>query len=113
MITIYHNPSCGKSREGLKLLEASLKEFKVVFYLKDRLNKAKLNEILLLLNKNPKDIVRKNEPLWKEYYKDKTFSDDELIDVLIENPKLIERPIVINKDVGVIGRPTEKILEII
>ena len=59
------------------------------------------------------DLVRKNESVWKENFKNKTLSDDEIIDAMIKNPKLIERPIVINGTKGAIGRPPEKIIEIL
>ena len=113
MITIYHNPRCSKSREGLLLLENSGKEFQTVLYLENELSIKELTGIVKKLNIPPIELVRKNETLWKENYKDKTLSDSEIIRIMAENPKLIERPIVVNGNQAVIGRPSSKICEII
>lgn len=113
MIKIYHNPRCSKSREGLQILENSGKDFEVVTYLKNIPSEEELTEIITMLGISPMELVRKNEKIWKENYKGKTLSDLEIIKAMVENPKLIERPIIINKNKAVIGRPAENILEII
>lgn len=113
MITIYHNPRCGKSREGLSLLEKSGKEFEVIQYLKEVLTVEELKSILKLLKIAPIELVRQKEEIWVQNFKGKTFSDEEIIKIMIENPILIERPIVINGKTATIGRPPEKILEIL
>lgn len=113
MIKIYHNNRCSKSRCGLQILEASGKEFEVVPYLKDIPTVKELKEIIELLGISPIDLVRKNEAIWKENYKGKTLTGSEIIEAMVNNPKLIERPIVINGDKAVIGRPPEKIHEIL
>lgn len=113
MITIYHNNRCSKSRMGLKLLEASGKEFEVIHYLENIPTFETLKEIIDLLGISPIELIRKNESVWKETYKNKAFTDTELIQIMVENPKLIERPIVINGPKAVIGRPSEKIQEIL
>ena len=113
MIKIYHNNRCGKSRAGLKLLEDSGKEFKIINYLETIPSKTELENIISILKIKPMELVRKNESVWKENFKNKTLSDDEIIDAMIKNPKLIERPIVINGTKGTIGRPPEKIIEIL
>jgi arsenate reductase len=113
MITIYHNPRCSKSREGLELLEKSGKTFEVVKYLEDNLTKEDLETIIIKLGIQPIDLVRKNEAIWKSDYKGKNLSDKQVIDAMITNPKLIERPIVVNGEKAVIGRPKELISEII
>ncbi|WP_405572214.1 arsenate reductase (glutaredoxin) [Winogradskyella sp. Asnod2-B02-A] len=113
MIKIYHNPRCSKSRLGLALLEESGKEFEIIKYLEDKLSSKTLTSIISKLGIKPIDLVRKNEAIWKSDYKNKTLTDQELIEAMVKHPKLIERPIVINGDKAVIGRPTEKILEII
>ncbi|MDP3312352.1 arsenate reductase (glutaredoxin) [Lutibacter sp.] len=110
---IYHNPRCSKSREGLAILEESNTQFEVVLYLDQLLTKAELTEIIQLLGISPIELIRKNESLWKENYKAKNLTDMELIKVMIENPKLIERPIVINNGKAVIGRPPEIIKSIL
>ena len=113
MITIYHNPRCSKSRQGLALIEESGKDFKIIKYLDEKLTFEELEVIISKLGIKPIDLVRKNEAIWKSDYKGKTLLDKEIIDAMVLNPKLIERPIVINGDKAVIGRPTESILEII
>lgn len=109
MITIYHNTRCKKSREGLQKLEASGKEFKIREYLKDELDEAELTSLVNKLNIAPIQLVRKNEKIWKENYKNKDLSDEELITVMVKNPKLIERPVVETEKEAVIGRPVEEI----
>lgn len=113
MIKIYHNPRCRKSREGLAILENSGKEFEVVKYLDAIPSEKELTEIIDLLNISPIQLVRKTEKIWKENYKGKELTDSQIIKAMLENPKLIERPIVINNKKAVIGRPPESILEII
>lgn len=113
MIKIYHNNRCSKSRSGLEILEKSGKDFEVVKYLEDVPSQKELTNILKLLKIKPIEIVRKNESIWKENFKGKDLSDEEVVLAMIENPKLIERPIVINGNKAVIGRPAEKIIEII
>lgn len=113
MITIYHNTRCKKSREGLEKLKNSGKEFRVREYLKEPLSKEELESLLTKLNITPIQLVRQNEKLWKEKYKDKDLSDGEIIRIMTENPQFIERPIVENENEAVIGRPTSKIEKII
>ncbi|MBZ9778157.1 arsenate reductase (glutaredoxin) [Psychroflexus sp. CAK8W] len=113
MITIYHNPRCKKSREGLAILEASGNEFEIVKYLEEVPSKEEISSILNKLNISPMDLVRTQEKIWKENFKGKSLSDAEVIDAILEYPKLIERPIVINGDKAVIGRPPEDIKRIL
>ena len=113
MITIYHNPRCRKSREGLHLIENSGKHFQIREYLKDSLSSEELSEIVKLLGISPIDLVRKNEAIWKENYRGKELSDSEVIAAMIENPKLIERPIVINSKKAIVGRPPESIKSVL
>jgi arsenate reductase len=113
MIKILHNNRCSKSRCGLELLEKSGKPFEIVKYLEDTLSTKELKEIVKLLGVKPIDLVRKNEAIWKTEFKNRTLTDDQIIDAMVENPKLIERPIVINGKKAVIGRPSELILDIL
>ena len=113
MIKIYHNPRCKKSREGLAILEKSNKEFEIVRYLDDIPSVETLTEIIKLLGITPIQLVRKTESIWKEHFKGKELSDAEIIKAMIQNPKLIERPIIINNNKAVIGRPQENIISII
>ena len=113
MIKIYHNSRCSKSRQGVQVLEESGKEFQIVKYLEDVPSEKELTEIINLLGITPIQLVRKTEKIWKEEFKGKELSDVQIIKAMIENPKLIERPIVINNNKAVIGRPPENILSII
>lgn len=113
MIKIYHNNRCSKSRLGLDILKKSGKEFQIINYLETVPSKNELREIITLLGIKPIELVRTNESIWKENFKNKSLSDDEIIDVMVKNPKLMERPIVINGNKAVIGRPSENILKII
>ena len=110
---IYHNPRCGKSREGLAILQETKLPFEIINYLETPLSKKELTEIIKLLGISPIDLVRKNEAVWKENYKEKKLSNAEIITAMVENPKLIERPIVVNKGKAVIGRPPELIKSIL
>jgi len=109
MMKIYHNPRCRKSREGLEVLEKSGQDFEVIKYLEEVPSKEELNTIIGYLGITPMELVRKNEAIWKEKFKGRTLSDDEIITAMVENPKLIERPIVVKDNKAVIGRPSEKI----
>lgn len=113
MITIYHNNRCSKSRETLQIIEASGKPFKVVKYLEDVPSKDELNHIIDLLDIMPIDLIRKNEDVWKDNFKNENLSDEALIDVMVKYPKLIERPIVINGEKAVIGRPPQQVVDIL
>lgn len=113
MIKIYHNPRCRKSREGLDLLEKSGKDFEIIKYLEEIPTKEELVEVLGYLGIAPENLVRKNEAIWKDNYRGKVLSDEEIVNAMIEHPKLIERPIVINGTTAVIGRPVEHIKNII
>ncbi len=109
---IYHNPKCSKSRQTLELIERNTSEFEVIKYLEDSLKFDDIELLLVKLNAKPIDIVRTKEDIWKENFKGKEMNDDEIINVLVENPKLMERPIVTTKTKAVIGRPPENVLEL-
>jgi arsenate reductase len=113
MIKIYHNNRCRKSGEGLQTVQNSGQPYKVIDYISNPLNATELNEIIIILGISPIDLIRRNEAVWKLEYKGKQWSDQELIKAMVSHPRLIERPIVIHKNKGVIGRPNEKILEIL
>jgi len=110
---IYHNPRCAKSRQALALLEENGVEPQVVEYLKDLLTTEDLSELIGFLGIEPLALVRKNEVVWKEQFKGKELSDKEVIKVMVENPKLIERPIVVKQKKAVLGRPPENVLQLI
>ncbi len=109
MLKIYHNSRCKKSREGLEILKNSDKEFEIKEYLKEPLSEVELENLIKKLEITPIQLVRKNEKIWKEEYKNKDLSDRELISVMVKNPKLIERPIVESDKKAVIGRPPSDI----
>jgi len=113
MYTILHNSRCGKSRDAVNYLEEQGVEFQVREYLKDELSFEELKSILDALQIAPIELIRTNESIWKEQFKGKDWSDDELIKIMIEHPKLIQRPIVLKDNQGVVGRPLELIQEFI
>ena len=110
---IYHNPRCSKSRQTLEIIKKNKKEFEIVEYLKDILSISELELIIEKLGITAVELVRKNELIWKENYKGKNLSDKEIVRAMIENPKIMERPIVVNGEKAVLGRPPENVLKII
>ncbi len=113
MIKIYHNSRCRKSREALEILKTNNIEFEIIEYLKDNLTKSQLQDLINKLGINPIELVRKNEQIWKENFKNKEFTSDEIIKILSDNPKLIERPIVELNDKAIIGRPPENVINLL
>ena len=112
MIRIYHNSRCSKSRETLDLLKSSELDFEIVEYLKEKLTK---NQIQVLINKlglKPLELVRKNEAIWKADFKNKVLTNNEIVEILSKNPKLIERPIVESNNKAIIGRPPENVFSL-
>ena len=109
---IYHNPKCSKSRQTLALVEQNTSEFEVIKYLENSLKFDDIELLLVKLNAKPIDIVRTKEEIWKENFNGKEMNDDEIINVLVENPRLMERPIVTTKEKAIIGRPPENVFEL-
>lgn len=109
-LKIYHNPRCRKSREALQYLEETKQSFDIINYIDKRLSKAEIEQLLKELCYQPEELIRKNEAIWKEQYKGKDLSVDELVSALSENPKLIERPIISNGKSAVIARPFDKLI---
>jgi len=105
MLTIYHNPRCSKSRQTLALINDSSQGVAVVEYLQNPPTADELKDILQKLDLRPLDIIRKNETVFKEKYKGQDYSDQEWIDIMVKNPILIERPIVVKGKQAIIGRP--------
>ena len=106
---IYHNPRCSKSRQTLQIIKDAGTEVEIIEYLNEVPTQDELAAILIKLDMNAEDILRKGEDVFKQNYKGKTFSNDEWIKIMIENPKLIERPIVIKGNKAVLGRPPENV----
>ena len=113
-ISIWHNPRCSKSRDSFNLLEEKELDAEVVKYLDEVPTKEELQNMLNMLGMNSaQELMRKKEAVYKELnLKDET-SEDALLEAMIANPKLIERPIVIRGDKAVIGRPIEKVVELL
>jgi polyphosphate kinase len=110
---IYHNPRCSKSREGLKFLEERGFEIEVIDYMKNGITSHEIKEFLSKSGLKVTDIIRTGEELYKEQFKGKELTTDEWISVLVENPKLIQRPLVIKGTHAVLARPAEEILRLI
>ncbi|MEN7550817.1 arsenate reductase (glutaredoxin) [Rapidithrix thailandica] len=110
---IYHNPRCSKSRQALNILQEKGIELEVVEYLKTPPTKEELTQVLKKLNLSPQEIIRKGEAEFKEHYKGKEFTDEEWIEILVNTPRLIERPIVITEQKAVVARPPEKVSELL
>ncbi len=113
MLTIYHNPKCKKSREGLKYLQTKGIALEVVNYINNGISEQELKEIIKKLNLSPSDIVRKQEDLYRKELKGKNFTDIEWMKILVENPRLIQRPIVVAKYKAVIAQPPDKVEELL
>lgn len=109
---IYHNPRCSKSRESLCYLQEKGVEIEIKEYLKDAPDIQELAELLAMLKIPAIDLIRKNEPIFKEKYADKQYSNEQWIKVMHENPILIERPIVIKGNKAEIGRPLQKVIDL-
>lgn len=112
-IIIWHNPRCSKSRAALKLLEEHGISPRIRRYLDEPPTEEEIREVLRKLGMKPIEIMRTKEPLFHELGLSKEDDDDTLIRAMAEHPKLIERPIVIRGDKAVLGRPPEKVLEIL
>jgi len=110
-ILIYHNPRCRKSRESLDYLNQLNIDFSVILYLLNPLSTKDLINLLSKLKIKAIDLIRKNELLWKSEYSKKKLNEDEIISIMIDNPKLIERPIIEYKETAVIGRPIENLYD--
>lgn len=109
MLRIYHNPLCRKSRAGLKYLKDKGVDFESVEYLKKRLSEKDLEKLLIKLNMKPIDIVRTQEEYYKKNLKGKKFNDHEWIRIIVQNPKLLKRPIVEREYKAVVGDPVSNI----
>jgi len=112
MQMIHHN-YCTKSLCALDLAKQNKLEFEIIDYMKNPLSKIELIELLKKLKMNATDLVRKSEPVFVKKFDGKILTDEEWLDAMIEHPILIERPIFINGEKAVIGRPAEGLFEIL
>ena len=112
--TLYHNSRCSKSRGALELLQARGIEPGVVYYLETPPSPAQLRELLRMLGLPARELLRKGEDAYRELgLDDASLSEDALIEAMAEHPKLIERPVFVHGGRAVIGRPPERVLEIL
>jgi len=112
MIKIYHNPRCKKSPAGLEYLKSKGVEFEIVEYLKNPITEDEFKDILMKLNLKPQDMIRTQEDIYKKQFKGKNFTDDEWVKIMVENPKLIKRPIVVKDYKAVWADPPENMDEL-
>lgn len=110
---IYHNSRCSKSRNSFNLLKERGLDFETVEYLKTPLTKEELKDLLVKLDIPAKELIRKGEAAFKENFKGKELSEEEWVDAMLLFPKLIERPIVVKGNKAVIGRPIEKVIDLL
>jgi arsenate reductase len=112
-VTIWHNPRCGKSRDAAKLLEEKGIDAEVVKYLETPPNKEELKAVLKMLGISARELMRTKEDLYKELNLKEELNEEKLIEAMVENPKLIERPVVIKDGKAAIGRPLQNIVDIL
>ena len=109
MIRIYHNPRCRKSRAGLEYLQEKAIDFETIDYIKRGISREEIKEILKKMDTPPSNLVRTQEDYYKKELKGKNIPDDEWIIILAENPRLIQRPIIVTEHKAVLGQPPENI----
>jgi len=113
-VTIYHNPRCSKSRQALELLRQRGIEPQIVEYLKNPPDKKRLEHLLGLLGMEPRELMRKKEKAYKELgLDDENLKREALIAAIVEHPKLMERPVVVAGDRAALGRPPERVLDVL
>jgi arsenate reductase len=110
---IYHNPKCSKSRQAKQILDEHGLEYDVRLYLNDPLSVEDIKSLLVKLGLNISDIIRTKETIWKENFKDCTYSDADLIQIVVDNPRLLERPIIERRNIAVVARSEDKIEQIL
>jgi arsenate reductase len=113
MVQILHNPRCGKSRNCIAYITESNVSFEVINYLENPLTEQDIILLVKKLNIKPIDLVRQKEVIWKDNYKDKSLTDNQIINALAKHPILIERPIIIDENRAIIGREKDKIRDFI
>ena len=112
-ILIYHNPRWGKSRNSVRILQEKNVTYKIIEYLKHPLSMDELKQILRVLNLNAMDIIRTSEADYKNNNIEKIKDEEKLLRAILKYPKILQRPIILNGEKGVIGRPPENIFSIL
>ena len=112
-ITLWHNPRCSKSRNAATLLEEKGVEAEVVKYLDTPPSKEEIRAVLKMLGISARELMRTKEAIYKELGLKEVEDEEKLIEAMAENPKLIERPVVIKDGKAAIGRPIENIIELL
>ena len=110
---IYHNPRCKHSRAGLEYLKTKTSDFEIIDYIKDSLTEGELANILMLLDKRAEDVIRTQEDIYRKELKDKNFTEEEWIKIIVQNPRLLHRPIIMNRTKAVIAQPPERLDELL
>lgn len=110
---IYYNPRCNTCRQALDLIKQEGIEPEVIEYLKEPPSKKELQEIVDKLGISPRDLIRKSETLYKENFSKEDHTDEEWLQIMADNPKLIQRPIVVVGNQAVLGRPPENVLQLL
>ncbi|MGZ5188384.1 MAG: ArsC/Spx/MgsR family protein [Kaistella sp.] len=109
MIKVLHNNTCSKSRAILEYLDENNVPFEIIDFMESPLTEMELTTVLKKLNTDVQGLIRKNDPLYQEKVAGKTYSNEEWIKILAENPSLIQRPILIKGPVAMVGRPIENV----
>ena len=114
MTTIYHNPRCSKSRQTLALLEENGVKPTIIEYLKEGVSQKEMVGLLKKLGLQAQDLIRTGEEIYKTLgLKGKNLTEGEWIAIIVENPKLLQRPIVVKDDQAIVGRPPENVLQLL
>lgn len=108
-VTIWHNPKCSKSREAMSILEQHDCEIEIIKYLETSPTKDEITTALTMLGMNPKELMRTKEDIYAELNLKEEYDYDTLVDAMVTNPKLIERPVIFKGDIAIIARPTDSI----
>jgi len=113
-ITVYERPTCSKCREMDRFLRESGVDFSKVNYYIEPLSRKKLTELIKKMKLNPRDLLRKSEPIYRQLGLGKDeFSNDQIISLMVEHPDLMQRPIVERGNKAILGRPTENVKELL
>ncbi len=113
MVQIWHNPRCSKSRAGVKYLEDKGVEFEIVKYLDNPPSVKEIAEVLRKLGMGARELMRTKEAIYRELGLKNEHDEQKLVEAMAAHPRLIERPVVINGDKAVVGRPAERIAEVL